>query len=421
MLGMQTYTYMIMVLLLAPSIKSAPYVDIPESADVDVVADAVQFDYNGSSSNSSSSSSRIKIESNSDYGSSSGGNPIPSLTFDKSKYTPFEVVGITLYDKSRDTNPSAADVVSVTVKGRNSIAVNLVETSTSSGIFKGSVRLTPNPLVYNGEVEVRRDDWLIAVYNTVIATSARIVYHEAKLSFDRQFYYSIDKAEIRLEEPDANRDPYAREKVTVLLWSDTDTAGMRLVLVESDVNTGIFEGAVDLNHGSSEHNMLQSLRVTDNDRIFVRYLDDTLPYPVRLGADNITTVEMRYVTAEAVFGTGIPARERFKVSKPEIITQFGEQIRVLSFGSKLAVKVELLNRQPLAQEFVCIAQVKYSDGTVATISMVASELASSTRAIVTLPWTPDKQGTYRIEVFVLDSISKPVALAPVQVLEVDVV
>jgi hypothetical protein len=130
---------------------------------------------------------------------------------------------------------------------------------------------------------------------------------------------------------------------------------------------------------------------------------------------------MRYVTAEAVFGTGIAARDRMLVSKPEVITQFGEQIRVLSFGSKLAVKVELLNKQPIAQEFVCIAQVKYSDGTVASMSMIASELESSTRAIVTLPWTPDRQDTYRIEVFVLDNISKPMALAPIQSIEVDVV
>lgn len=421
MRSMQAYTYLIIVLLLTPSTTSTLYVDILKSADADT--NRVQFTYISNGINdddgSANSSGRAKIGNNSN--DSSNSNPIPLLTLDKSEYSPFEIAGITLYDMSRDTNPNVVDVVSVTVKGRNSIVVNLVETSSSSGIFKGSVRLTPNPLAYNGEVEVRRDDWLIVVYNTVIATSARIVYHEAKLSFDRQFYYSIDNAEITLEEPEANRDPYARDKVTVFLWSDTDTTGMRIVLVESDVNTGIFKAVVNLNPGSNEHNMLQSLRVTDNDRVFARYLDDTLPYPVRLGADNITTVEMRYVTAEAVFGTGIPARERFTVSKPEIVTQFGEQIRVLSFGSKLAVKVELLNRQPLAQEFVCIAQVKYSDGTIATISMIASELESNTRAIVTLPWTPDRQDTYRIEVFVWDSIGKPVALAPVQMLEVDVV
>ncbi|MEM0029923.1 MAG: hypothetical protein QXN32_03290, partial [Candidatus Nitrosocaldus sp.] len=414
MLDVQAYMHLVTaVLLLTSSIASTIYAsDTVASAHTNI---ALQFTYRDGGSD------RIKIGSNSnddgDGDSSSNNNPIPLLTFDKTEYTPFEIVGITLYDRSRDTNPNAVDTASITVKGRNSIVVNLVETSESSGIFKGSLKLTPNPLIYKGDVEVRRDDWLIAVYNTVIATSARIVYHEAKLSFDMQYYYSTDKAEIRLEEPEANRDPYARDMVTVFVWSDTDTSGMRITLVESNMNTGIFTTVVNLNLGSNKHNSTQqSIRVTDNDRIVARYLDDTLPYPVRLGADNVTTVELRYVTAEAVFGTGIPARERFIVSKPEVITQFGEQIRVLSFGSKLAVKVELLNKQPLAQEFVCIAQVKYSDGTIATISMIASELESNTRAIVTLPWTPDKQDTYRIEVFVWDSIGKPVALAPMQML-----
>ncbi|GBC72893.1 hypothetical protein HRbin04_00288 [archaeon HR04] len=369
---------------------------------------------------------------NNSEGSRSYDGSIPLLAFDRSEYTPFNTVGIILQDRSKDVNPKAVDTVSVSVKGRSSsIVVNLIETSESSGVFTGSIRLSPNLLIYKGDLEVRRDDWIVALYNTTIATSARIVYYEAKLTFDRQYYYSTDKAEIRLEEPEANRDPYARDRATVFLWSDTDTSGMRITLVETGVNTGIFTAMVNLVSSKGEEQQQQqqkqqgqqqqSIRVTDNDRIVVRYLDDTLPYPVRLAADGIVTVEMRYVTAEAVFGTGIAAKDRILVSKPEVITQFGEQIRVLSFGSKLAVKVELLNKQPIAQEFVCIAQVKYSDGTVASMSMIASELESSTRAIVTLPWTPDRQDTYRIEVFVLDNISKPMALAPLQSIEVDVV
>ncbi|MCS6768494.1 MAG: hypothetical protein NZ517_07150 [Candidatus Nitrosocaldus sp.] len=377
--------------------------------------DAWLINDNGSSSNSI----RISISISSSSSKSNDGI-VPLLAFDRVEYTPFDIVGITLQDASRDSDPRAVDVVSVAVKGRNSsIPVYLRETSESSGVFSGSIRLTPNPLTYRGDLEVRRDDWIVAVYNTAVATSARIVYHEARLSFDRQYYYSTDRAEVRLEEPEADRDPYAKDRATVFLWSDTDTSGTRITLVESDVNTGIFTGIVKLS--SSRDGEQPSLRVTDNDRIYARYLDDTLPYPVRLAADNVTTMEMRYVTAEAIFGTGIPASERMLVSRPEVITQFGEQIRVLSFGSKLAVKVELLNRQPMVQGFVCISQVKYSDGTVASISMVASELESNTRAIVTLPWTPDREGSYRIEVFVWDSIGKPVALAPVQVLEVDVV
>ncbi len=376
-------------------------------------------------SNTQSSSINLNSEDSRNHDGS-----IPLLTFDRSEYTPFNTVGIILQDRSRDVNPNAVDTVSVTVKGRSSsIVVNLIETSKSSGVFIGSIRLSPNLLIYNGDLEVRRDDWIVALYNTTIATSARIVYYEAKLTFDRQYYYSTDKAEIRLEEPEANRDPYVRDRATVFLWSDTYTSGVRITLVETDVNTGIFTAMVNLvsSKGEEQQNQQQqqqqqqSIRVTDNDRIVARYLDDTLPYPVRLAADGVVTVEMRYVTAEAVFGTGIAARDRMLVSKPEVITQFGEQIRVLSFGSKLAVKVELLNKQPIAQEFVCIAQVKYSDGTVASMSMIASELESSTRAIVTLPWTPDRQDTYRIEVFVLDNISKPMALAPIQSIEVDVV
>ncbi|MEM3915633.1 MAG: hypothetical protein QW572_01235, partial [Candidatus Nitrosocaldus sp.] len=106
MLDVQAYMHLVTaVLLLTSSIASTIYAsDTVASAHTNI---ALQFTYRDGGSD------RIKIGSNSnddgDGDSSSNNNPIPLLTFDKTEYTPFEIVGITLYDRSRDTNPNAVD------------------------------------------------------------------------------------------------------------------------------------------------------------------------------------------------------------------------------------------------------------------------------------------------------------------------
>ncbi len=342
---------------------------------------------------------------------------LPTIKLDKQAYTPFEIATITVYDKSKNMDPNAKDILTVTVKGRNTINVTLYEIDNNSGIFIGTVKLTPNPLLYKGDVEVRRDDWLVVVYNTLVAYASEIRYNDARLEFDKEHYYDTDTAKITLYDPDADRDPYTRDKVIVYAWSDSDPNGVRVVLDERDVHSGVFEGLIKFVTGK-EKNENNLLRVSDNDKITARYIDDTLPKPSRLSSDNITTVEMRFIDTYAIYGTGIPANERVYVSEPKVVSQFGEDIRILSMESRLAIQSELFNKQPKEQRFVYIVQVIDSDGFVEHIAYISALMQAESGAVVTQAWSPMKRGNYTIEVFVWDSLEKPIALSGIKVIRV---
>jgi hypothetical protein len=342
---------------------------------------------------------------------------LPTIKLDKQAYTPFDIATITVYDKSKNMDPNAKDTLTVTVKGRNAINVTLYETDNNSSIFIGTIKLTPNPLLYKGDVEVRRDDWLVVVYNTLVAYASEIRYNEARLEFDKEHYYDTDTAKITLYDPDADRDPYTRDKAIVYVWSDSDPNGVRVALYENDAHSGVFEGFIKLITGKERHEN-NLLRVSDNDKITARYLDDTLPKPSRLSSDNITTVEMKFIYAHAIYGTGIPANERVYVSEPKVVSQFGEDIRILSMGSRLAIQSELFNKQPKEQRFVYIVQVIDSDGFVEHIAYISALMQAESGAVVAQAWTPMKRGNYTIEVFVWDSLEKPIALSGIKVIRV---
>ncbi len=342
---------------------------------------------------------------------------LPVLAFDKQIYTPFSIATITLHDDSKNTNPSAVDTVKVMLRGRESVSITLSETDVDSGVFKASIKLTPNKMLYAGDVEIRRDEWLVAVYDTLIATAAEVRYNYAMLEFDREYYYiGTERAVIRLVEPDADRDPYSIDKVVVNVWSESDVVGLKVTLQETDRHTGIFEGTVEFAEGS--YRGKDKLKIIDNDRITVRYTDDTLPKPARLGADGVTTVEIRLVDAHAIYGTGIEAKKRILVDETKVITQFGEDVKILSSGSRLAIYSELMNVQPIEQRFTYIVQVHDNDGFVEHITYLSASMQPNVKTFVTQSWTPMKKGYYTIEVFVWDSIEKPVALSEVKVIRV---
>ena len=341
---------------------------------------------------------------------------LPVLTFDKQIYTPFSIVTITLRDDSKNTDPSVVDTVKVMLRGRESVSITLSETDVDSGVFQTSIRLTPNKMLYAGDVEIRRDEWLVAVYDTLIATAAEVRYNHAMLEFDREYYIGTERAVIRLVEPDADRDPYSIDKVVVNVWSESDVVGLKVTLQETDRHTGIFEGTVEFADGS--YRGKDKLKVMDNDRITVRYMDDTLPKPSRLGADGVTTVEIRLADAHAIYGTGIEAKKRVLVNGTKVVTQFGEDVKILSSGSRLAIYSELMNVQPIEQRFTYIVQVRDDDGFIEHITYLSASMQPNVKTFVTQSWTPMKKGYYTIEVFVWDSIEKPVALSEAKVIRV---
>jgi len=89
----------------------------------------------------------------------------------------------------------------------------------------------------------------------ILATSVIIPEAYAQtprtMQFDKVQYTMTDEAFITVTDNDANRDFNVRDRVGVYISSDTDTKGMMIGLLESDTDTGIFEGRLIFTSGSS--------------------------------------------------------------------------------------------------------------------------------------------------------------------------
>jgi len=71
------------------------------------------------------------------------------------------------------------------------------------------------------------------------------------MQFDKVQYTMTDEAFITVTDNDANRDFNTRDRIGVYISSDSDAKGMMIGLLESDADTGVFEGRLIFTSGSS--------------------------------------------------------------------------------------------------------------------------------------------------------------------------
>ncbi|MGH9922114.1 MAG: hypothetical protein ACRD38_05130, partial [Nitrososphaerales archaeon] len=71
------------------------------------------------------------------------------------------------------------------------------------------------------------------------------------IQFDKVQYTMTDEAFITVTDNDANRDSNVRDRIGIYVSSDSDARGMMIGLLESDANSGIFEGRLIFTSGSS--------------------------------------------------------------------------------------------------------------------------------------------------------------------------
>ncbi|GEM_PF-2824896 len=96
---------------------------------------------------------------------------------------------------------------------------------------------------------------LIVVLLGILATSVIIPEAFAQtprtMQFDKVQYAMTDEAFITVTDYDANRDSNVIDRIGVYISSDSDAKGMMIGLLESDTNSGIFEGRLIFTSGSS--------------------------------------------------------------------------------------------------------------------------------------------------------------------------
>ncbi len=353
------------------------------------------------------------------------------VSLDKEVYSCNDVMTITVKDPDMNIDPEAVDYIPasrVQVKSSSWLqAVNpdgpLIETEADSGIFQGTFRL----LLYTGQTG-EPEDGTIYVYNGdgVVVTyldplneegeedfpvtaSAKVEFTTGTISFDKEYYVLEDKAVITVEDPDANKNPLALDVIEVSVFSEADPAGIRLTLIETSQDSGVFQASFnfteDISHGSYLH-------VNPIDQIKARYVDET-PNPSDVpNYEETGAIEPVKVEASVCFGAPPQPEMPLEISKPQLVDEEGNPLVSAELGEPVLVSTEVTNTGPRDQSFLYIVQIKDAEGKVVFLSFIQGVIPAGKSVPASILWTPQQFGTFTVEAYTWKSWENATPLSP---------
>ena len=354
--------------------------------------------------------------------------PYAPIFFNKPIYSWTEKVEITIIAPSWNTGMNLID----SIGGDPNYSVNvytndhqlkqykLYETDPSSGIFTGEIILTgflhdvngdgkndTNPRTVgggpNGGYLQNEEDSGITVSfefadGVVLSESAKIKWNVGDL---RIVDVTEESAKIKLFERDMNLNPESIDTVNIEVFSENDSAGIKLEIAETTEDSGIFEGIITITKDDqSSGNRLYAL---PDSEITAKYTDRTLPKPYN------TNDDLDIFAQENVI-SNIPTSERLSMNELEILSQNGELIERLEMGQTGMLFSKVKNTIDFSQEFTYIVQIKNEDNNVISLSWVTGETMPSQELGMSVSWMPQEPGKYSIERFVWNSIQGAIPL-----------
>ena len=354
--------------------------------------------------------------------------PYAPIFFNKPIYSWTEKVEITIIAPSWNTGMNLID----SIGGDQNYSVNvytnnyqlkqykLYETDPSSGIFTGEIILTgflhdvdgdgkndTNPRTIgegpNGGYLQNEEDSGITVSfefadGVVLSESAKIEWNVGDL---RIVDVTEESAKIKLFERDMNLNPESIDTVNIEVFSENDSAGIKLEIAETTEDSGIFEGIITITKDDqSSGNRLYAL---PDSEITAKYTDRTLPKPYN------TNDDLDIFAQENVI-SNIPTSERLIMNELEILSQNGELIERLDIGQTGMLFSKVKNIIDFSQEFTYIVQIKNEDNNVISLSWVTGETMPSQELGMSVSWMPQEPGKYSIERFVWNSIQGAIPL-----------
>ena len=354
--------------------------------------------------------------------------PYAPIFFNKPIYSWTEKVEITIIAPSWNTGMNLID----SIGGDPNYSVNvytndyqlkqykLYETDPSSGIFTGEIILTgflhdvngdgkndTNPRTVgegpNGGYLQNEEDSGITVSfefadGVVLSESAKIEWIVGDL---RIVDVTEESAKIKLFERDMNLNPESIDTVNIEVFSENDSAGIKLEIAETTEDSGIFEGIITITKDDqSSGNRLYAL---PDSEITAKYTDRTLPKPYN------TNDDLDIFAQENVI-SNIPTSERLSMNELEILSQNGELIERFEIGQTGMLFSKVKNAIDFSQEFTYIVQIKNEDNNVISLSWVTGEAMPSQEIGMSVSWMPQEPGKYSIERFVWNSIQGAIPL-----------
>lgn len=355
-----------------------------------------------------------------------------TIQLDQKTYTWSDKVIITIISPDVDKDNQVAETIGnmddskITIK--TSIGMlskySLRETGISTGIFKGSIRLTgfkndflnsklPNFAVtsgtgpQNGLLSCSNDDTLEIIYKNngeTVKIKAPIRWNIGEIQWLQPSYSVDDWAIIRVIDPDMNFDPYFLNECFIRVWSDSDPKGIKITVKETIGYSGIFQNKIHLTSLESGH---QSLHVSNGDTITAKYIDQTLPNPYVIG-------NTLAISAISIIGDNVlPPLQIIEVKNPRILDECNHQISSVPKGKKISITCDLKNRSNYDQTFAYIASIKDDKGlTIVPPFWLSGIILKDQSFISSLTWIPDNLGVCYVSVYVWKSIDVPIPLSP---------
>lgn len=303
----------------------------------------------------------------------------------------------------------------------------LAETGTDTGVFTGEVILTgfsdhdsngdgnkgdatgitrgTGPT--DGFLATKDQDGLSVSFeyteNNTVLGSALVRWNIGEIQWLEASYPASGQGRIRIIDPDMNLNPERVDTFRVDVWSDSDAGGVRLSVTETNEATGIFEGIVLFtpNQGSSG----QRLRVSEGDTVTAEYHDRTLPSPY-------TRADELEIDATTFIGSIVPPLERAPASNPRIVDAFGNELDKVKVDQQIQITADLINGQDRGQPFAYLVQIQDKNEITISLSWITGRLEPGQSLNPAQSWTPSIPGTYKIQIFVWESIDNPDALSP---------
>lgn len=105
-------------------------------------------------------------------------------------------------------------------------------------------------------------------------------------------------------------------------------------------------------------------------------------------------------------------QEKVTLSSVKFVDPTGASVSRPSEGEQVLIQSDVKNNLEADQQFVYIVQVKDSSGVTVMISWMSGTLPAGKQYAVAQSWLAEDEGSYNVDVFVWQSISNPVVLAP---------
>jgi len=363
-----------------------------------------------------------------------------TIELDQKVYSWTDKVYMTVVAPDHNKNRHEPDTIFVTVSTRKGTLQNylLVETGNDTGIFTGEVTLSgfKNHQIID-YIETREiigetygqgpadgvlpsddDDGLSVSFEfsedeTVIG-SALIRWNIGEVQWLESSYRPDDKAIVRVIDPDMNLNPNKIDSFKIRIWSDADSVGIEVDVIETNEASGIFEGIVTFGSDSDSHN--RKLKVVESDTVTAQYIDNTLPSPYSV-KDSLKITGTTIISSQPL----LPPLKRLSLKNLISRDERNTVSNKIILSELVTIDVEVINNQKFNQPFTLIMHIVDEKGVTIHTHSLSSSLTSKESSTYNLAWKPESIGKFDVQFFIWKSETEPEALAIPSNLSIQVV